>query len=420
MTSIGRSMSRAFTARLFGIFLLLDLAVISLAMFLFLFTLEKSTLGSDWTPFLNRSFSSAHGRTAEVLASLIYRFGLPGKAEHTVFIGTWMPAGLRLVQILGGLELLILIRYYFQTRGTVRKMLAPLDRMARTTEELSRAGFDPAKVHRLEDAISSFSPSTPGARLQIGDTELSGLETAINNLLSRMHESYREQIRFVSDASHELRTPISVIQGYADMLARWGSKDEKVLNEGIEAIRDESQRMQSLVEQLLFLARGDAGKTVFKPEHFDLSELVRESTREFSMINKEHSWSCRADSPVPVFADRDLLKQLIRILCNNAAKYSPPGEPITLSAAYDKGKPCFYVQDNGQGISDESLPHIFERFYRADPARSRDSGGTGLGLSIAKWIVDRHGAYFDILTREGIGTRMQVVLPSPPLEKSES
>ena len=101
-----------------------------------------------------------------------------------------------------------------------------------------------------------------------------------------------------------------------------------------------------------------------------------------------------------------------RILCDNALKYSPQGEPIVLRAFFDEqGAPCFSVQDHGQGISSADIPHIFERFYRADPARARNSGGTGLGLSIAKWIVDRHGGYFRVISREEVGTRMVVCLP---------
>ena len=130
--------------------------------------------------------------------------------------------------------------------------------------------FDEEKFHSLEDAISKISPTSSEERIHIGDSEFKGLEDAINKLLDRMRDSYRQQARFVSDASHELRTPISVIQGYANMLDRWGKSDESVLDESIEAIKSESENMKNLVEQLLFLARGINGKTQLTITEFSI------------------------------------------------------------------------------------------------------------------------------------------------------
>ena len=140
---------------------------------------------------------------------------------------------------------------------------------------------------------------------------------------------------------------------------------------------------------------------------------MREAYEEYLLIDKNHHYRLKADSALPVTGDVAMLKQALRILTDNAAKYSPQGSIITLSCQKNaKGEACFSVQDNGAGVSAQDLPHIFERFYRADPARVRGaSGGTGLGLSIAKWIVDRHGGYFDVFSREGVGTRVTVCLP---------
>ena len=226
-----------------------------------------------------------------------------------------------------------------------------------------------------------------------------------------MHEAYKQQTRFVSDASHELRTPIAVIRGYADLLSRWGKDDRKVMDESVEAIKDEADNMQRLVEQLLYLARGDAGRTPFVPAKVNLSELVKEAYEEYQLINTNHSWKLRLDEGVYVYGDEAMLKQALRILADNAIKFSPQNSTITLRVFKDdKGFGCFWVQDNGEGIKQADLSHIFERFYRSDPARSR--GGTGLGLSIAKWIVDRHQGHIDVFSAEGLGTRFTVNLPN--------
>ena len=273
---------------------------------------------------------------------------------------------------------LLLIQYFAVIRKS-RKLLRPLEQVAQTARERQ------------------------------------GIESAINDLLRRTQESYREQTRFVSDASHELRTPIAVIQGYADMLSRWGKEDEKVLNEGIAAIQSESAHMKTLVEQLLFLARGDSGRNPFHPAQMDLSEMMREVYDEYCMICPDRRWRLRADLPVPILGDAAMLKQAARTLADNAVKYTDPGASITLSAAFREDVPCFAVQDNGIGIKQEDMSHIFDRFFRADPARNRATGGTGLGLSIAKWIVEKHGGYFDVFSRENFGTRISVLLPQKPL-----
>ena len=296
-------------------------------------------------------------------------------------------------------------------KDKARRLLEPLEKMAFAAQELSRAGFDPEKLHHLEDAIGTVSPLLPNAQVSTGEKELQGLEKAVNDLMSRAQETYREQTRFVSDASHELRTPIAVIQGYADMLQRWGKDDEKVLEEGITAIQSESAHMKKLIEQLLFLARGDNGRNQAVKEPMDLSEMMREVYEESRMIQPERQWRLDAPQPVPVVGDADMLKQTARILADNAVKYSSEDALITLRTRYKDNAPCFEVQDNGIGIKQEDLEHIFDRFFRSDPARSRSTGGTGLGLSIAKWIVERHGGYFDVFSREGIGTRIGVILP---------
>ena len=227
-----------------------------------------------------------------------------------------------------------------------------------------------------------------------------------------MRDSYRQQARFVSDASHELRTPISVIQGYANMLDRWGKDDESVLEESIAAIKSESESMKNLVEQLLFLARGINGKTQLTLTQFSLKDMIKEVTEESKMIDDKHIYNyvCFEDD-INVYCDSGLIKQTARILVENAAKYTQPGEEIILKVGKNNDEAYFSIQDNGIGMDEEDVPHIFERFFRADTARVRKDGGTGLGLSIAKWIIDNHKGYFSVLSRKYIGTRITVHLP---------
>ena len=294
----------------------------------------------------------------------------------------------------------------------IRKTLKPLDEIAKTASRLSNMTFDEEKFQNLEDAISKISPVISDEKIYTGDSELHGLEDAINNLLERMRDSYKQQARFVSDASHELRTPISVIQGYANMLDRWGKNDESVLNESIAAIKSESENMKNLVEQLLFLARGINGKTQITCNEFLLNDMINEVLEESKMIDEKHIYRYYNSEKIIAYGDISLLKQAARILIENAAKYTDENEIILLKTGMnEKEEPYFSVQDNGIGMEEEYIPHIFERFFRADTARVRKNGGTGLGLSIAKWIIDGHKGYFSVLSRKGIGTRITIFLP---------
>ena len=307
--------------------------------------------------------------------------------------------------------LLILKEIVFGT-SKIRKTLKPLDEIAETASRLSNMTFDEEKVQNLEEAISKISPTTSNEKIHTGDSELQGLEESINNLLDRMRESYRQQARFVSDASHELRTPISVIQGYANMLDRWGKEDEKILNESIVAIKSEAENMKNLVEQLLFLARGINGKTQLNCKEFFLNDMMNEVFEESKMIDENHIYKYEENEKIKIYGDESLLKQTARILIENAVKYTDKGELIKFKIGKnEKEEVYFYIQDSGIGMNEKDVSHIFERFFRADTARDRKTGGTGLGLSIAKWIIDKHGGYFGVLSREEIGTRITVFLP---------
>ena len=305
----------------------------------------------------------------------------------------------------------VIFSYYKEDRK-IRRILAPINEIALKADELSRLSFTEDKYQVIEDAIEHIHPeeAESGSKLSFGDSDLAGVEAAMNNLLLRMRSTMRQQSRFVNDASHELRTPIAVIQGYAAMLERWGKTDEKILDEGISAIKNEADHMNYLVEQLLFLARGDSGRTALNKQPVMTDVFLREIYEESLMIDEKHRYRLRdTEEAAEVSIDPGLMKQAVRILIDNAAKYTPEGEEIQLSyGKTEKGSPYLQVQDLGSGINESELPHIFERFFRADEARS--SEGTGLGLSIAKWIVDKHGGHFEVLSRKDLGTRIRIVL----------
>ena len=184
-----------------------------------------------------------------------------------------------------------------------------------------------------------------------------------------------------------------------------------MLDEGITAIKNESENMNKLVEQLLFLARGDNGRQPLTMADFSLSDMMREACIEAEMIDPEHRYILDIKDEINVCGDISMLKQTVRILCDNAKKYTPSGNEITLRVMKNqKGESCFEVQDTGIGIEEKDIPLIFDRFFRSDPARTRENGGTGLGLSIARWIVERHNGYFEVISYRDIGTRMTVCL----------
>ena len=303
----------------------------------------------------------------------------------------------------------LILSYPFENRR-ISKILRPINEIALRADELSRMSFnDEDKYRIIEAAIDNLEPGDD-EKLSFNNSDLKGVEAAMNNLLVRMRESYRQQARFVNDASHELRTPIAVIEGYANMLKRWGKDDEKVLEESIAAISHESEHMKHLVEQLLFLARGDSGKTVLEMKEVSLNSMMQEIYEESLMIDEDHPYRFKPyDEELTVQADEGMLKQAVRILIDNAAKYTNKGDEIILSTGrVDSGKTYLRVQDTGIGMEERDMEHMFERFYRADEARNTQ--GTGLGLSIAKWIVDKHKGHFEVTSVTGLGTRISIVL----------
>ena len=317
--------------------------------------------------------------------------------------------------ILLACQLLSLLSSLFRSGRTIRHTLRPIQELAATAARLSSlTHLSRQELQTLAGQLNEINATHLDTRIDLPGTqkELQALALAINAMLDRVNDAYSAQLAFVSNASHELRTPIAVIQGYASLLDRWGKSDPEALQESISAIRAEADAMQQLVEQLLFLARSDNDSQPMHPERFDLTLLCGEVLREEELICPDRPFVPRWSAPVMVKADPGLIKQALRVLVDNGVKYSAPHSPIYLSVASDGREVRLSVQDEGQGIPAQALPHIFDRFYRTDESRARRTGGTGLGLSIAKWIVERHGGHFQVTSREGIGSRFTIVLPA--------
>ena len=265
----------------------------------------------------------------------------------------------------------------------------------------------------MTEAAENLSANNLSDRINLAGTknEFKDLAAVINGMLDRIERSYNSQKQFVSDASHELRTPIAVIQGYANMLERWGKTDTSVLDEGITAITQETASMKDLVERLLFLARHDKKTLLLEMEHFDPTEIMFTVFRDAQLLSAAHQFELKADKHCTVNGDKGMLKQLVRILVDNAIKYTPPGGKITLALNVEATECIISVQDTGQGISREELARIFDRFYRSDKARKAQSSGHGLGLSIARIIVAAHGGVITVRSKEDAGTTFYVRLP---------
>lgn len=310
------------------------------------------------------------------------------------------------------IELFTLFLSIWKAQRSIRRTLRPIYELAATARTIGDTDLS-----GTIDTLNAITEDDMDRRIHITgeQEELQGLALAINSMLDRLDASYKAQLRFVSDASHELRTPISVIQGYARLLERWGKEDPAILEEAIEAIKGESVGMQVLVEQLLFLARSDNRSIKMNVERVDISSLLEDVLKETQMIDTNHEITGHVEPGMEVLGDQQLLKQGIRILVDNAIKYTPEGGRITIgNAAYDANHLSIQIGDSGTGIAPEELPHLFERFWRADESRARKTGGTGLGLSIAKWVAESHKGFIDVMSRKDFGSRFSIVLPLPP------
>jgi signal transduction histidine kinase len=281
-----------------------------------------------------------------------------------------------------------------------RSALAPVNAIRRTAHHISERDL----TQRLPIARSH--------------DELGELATTFNDLLARLDVAFQQQEallaqqrRFVADASHELRTPLTSIQGYARMLRQWALDDPEKARESVAAIERESARMGELVEGLLRLARGDEGAPLVL-EKGDLRDVAISAVGAARVVANDRAGIVYQPPAEPVRAtfDPDAVRRVLDILLENALKHTPEGGWITIETRANIGVVILSVRDTGQGIAPEHLPHLFERFYRVDPART--AGGAGLGLAIARQIVEQHDGLLTVDSQIGGGTTFTLTLPS--------
>jgi heavy metal sensor kinase len=278
---------------------------------------------------------------------------------------------------------------------------------------LMRRALHPVDEIRQKAAqITSRNLSERLPVVHTGD-ELERLAVDLNRMIERLEASFYQVNRFSADASHELRTPLTVLQGELESMARSSSNLPIEIRDTIGSALEETQRLAKIVENLLAISRLEAGEARKQLERLDFAELARSTADQMRLLaeDKNIHLDCNGVEPVEVDADPARLKQVVVNLLDNAIKYTPERGRVRISVVEQDSHAVLEVADNGIGISADDLPHVFERFYRADKARSRQMGGTGLGLSIVRSICLAHGGRVTVNSTEGRGSLFRVELP---------
>jgi heavy metal sensor kinase len=285
-----------------------------------------------------------------------------------------------------------------------RAALAPVDRMAAAADQITATRLD----RRLE---------VPNP-----DDELGRLARTLNGMIARLERSFGEIRRFTADAAHELRTPLTVMRNAAEVALRL-PRDAEQYREVLEDLLEEIERLSRLAEQLLFLCREDAGLVPQSRQTVRLDELIHEVADHMRVVAAEKRQTITVDNRThcPVAGDDHQLRRLLANLLDNAIKYTSTGGAITVNSECLSEQVRVVVADNGSGIAADHLPHIFDRFYRVDPARGRETiDGIGLGLAICRSIVDAHGGTIDVESTVGRGTQVSFTLPVDTLPRRDA
>lgn len=275
-----------------------------------------------------------------------------------------------------------------------RRALAPVDRITATANEIT--------ADRLSRRVEVANP----------DDELGALAQTLNRMIERLERSFAEMQRFTADAAHELRTPLAVIRNEAEVALRMRRSPE-AYTQVLENLLEEVSRLSQMAERLLFLSRQDAGLHPSTREEAAADELLREVAATMQLVASEKGveLSVGPNAVCRLVTDPRQLRRVLYNLLDNAIKYTPVGGSVVLTGAVEGGNWSVTVTDTGVGISAEHLPHVFERFYRADPARSEDGSGVGLGLAICRSIVNGLGGRITVTSTLGQGTTLRVELP---------
>jgi len=277
----------------------------------------------------------------------------------------------------------------------VRRSLKPVEDIRATAEQITFGNLS----NRLPVAAT-------------GD-ELEHLSVTLNQMLERLESAYQQVSRFSADASHELRTPLTIMRGELESVVQREAGLTEELRGRIGSVLEEAERLSHIAESLFTISRLDAGEARIEHVTFDLVDLIKTTAEQMSLMAEEKSISVviKAEQALSVDGDPARLKQVIVNLLDNAIKYTPRGGSITVALSKAVHKAVLAIADTGIGIAPEALPHIFERFYRADKVRSREQGGAGLGLSIVRSICQAHGGTVEIESAENKGTICRVLLP---------
>ncbi|BCG59360.1 sensor histidine kinase [Paenibacillus sp. URB8-2] len=276
-----------------------------------------------------------------------------------------------------------------------RKLLGPIRELTVTMNNIKRKG--------LQERVA----------VPNGKDELGNLANVFNELMNQLEQAFHNQQQFVADASHELRTPISIIEGHISLLHRWGKNNPDILEESLQVSVQELGRLKGIVNELLELTRVEALRSDGEVCATLAIEAVNYAVRNFELLHPEFTFQCELESAegAEVNIKHHHLEQVLLIVLDNAVKYSMEHKEIFISAAIDGGSVQIAVRDRGIGIPEEDLPHVFQRFYRADKSRSREQGGTGLGLAIAERLMRGYGGAIAIASKPGEGTTVTLNLP---------
>jgi heavy metal sensor kinase len=272
-----------------------------------------------------------------------------------------------------------------------------------------------APVEKIIGDARRIGGTSLSERLTVSHTgdELERLADTLNEMLARLEASFQRVIQFTADASHELRTPISVMRTNAEITLR-KPRTESEYREALSQILGETENLSRLVEQLLDLARADSGAAALAMTRTNLSEALQKASQQAQVLAEPKGLKITAqlpEQPVWIQGDAAALERLFLIFLENAVKYTPSGGHVDVRLKSQDSIAITEIRDSGIGISANDIPHIFERFYQADPSRSRENGGRGLGLAIGRWIAQTHGGDIRVESEVAKGSSFQIRLP---------
>ena len=275
-----------------------------------------------------------------------------------------------------------------------KQLLKPVRELAKAMKKIKENGFQERMVvYKQKD-------------------ELTDLSNLFNEMMDELEAAFTKQKQFIEDASHELRTPVSILEGHLSLLNRWGKKDPAILDESLEASLQEVARLKKLVVDLLDLTRAENSRSSLSQEMVDVKLILEQLVKNLEILHPDFQFVLQLfDNLKPIWMSEQYFQQILIILLDNAIKYSEDKKKIVIQANQTEKGTVISVQDQGIGIPSEHLSDVFNRFYRIDKARSRGKGGTGLGLAIAKQLVDKANGSIKIESEEGRGTKVALFFP---------